>query len=159
MYRRQRKHELKHLEDFDPRPVDLRGEAKHHLKTFLSKVRGQGLGVSLLLDEECRCWSSSTEQPLTPILPTKRVAEFKKNIFIPSHKMREIEQLTRDQSQSPLWHSVRQYRITASNFGSINRWQPTTPPQFLVLQMLGAKPFTSAATDWRKRNESVALEQ
>ena len=29
----------------------------------------------------------------------------------------------------------------------------------MVLQILGAKPFTSAATEWGKKNEAVALEQ
>ena len=28
-----------------------------------------------------------------------------------------------------------------------------------MLQILGTKPFTSAATEWGKKNESVALEQ
>ena len=58
VYGRQRKHELKPLEDFDPRPVELCGKAKDHLAKFLDKVRGQGLGVSLLLDKESQCWSS-----------------------------------------------------------------------------------------------------
>ena len=112
VYGRQRKRELKPIEDFDPRPVELRGKSTQHLKMFLSKVRGQGLGVSLLFDEECRCWSTTTEQPLTPVLPTKeklreRVEEFKKSLCMPSHQLREIEQSTREQSQSSLWHSVR----------------------------------------------------
>ena len=164
VYGRQRKHELKSMEDFDPRPVDQRGQSKEHLKTFLGKVRGQGLGVSLLFDEECRCWSSCTEKPLTPQLPTKdelkkRVEDFKKSLFMPSQKLREIEQSTRDQNLSPLWHSVRRYRITASVFGSIYHRKPTTPPQALVLQILGLKPFTSVATNWGIRNESIALEK
>ena len=119
VYGRQRKHELKPLEDFDPRPVELRGTANDNLKTFLGKVRGQGLGVSLLKDEDCRCWSISCGKSLDPVLPTKlelqrRVEEFKKSLDLPAIKLREIEQSTRDQSGSPLWHSVRQYRITAS---------------------------------------------
>ena len=107
------------MEDFDPRPSELRGKAKDNLKVFLSKVQGQGLGVSLLFDKECRCWSGSTENSLSPALPSKqdlqtRVQEFKKNLHLPSHKLREIEQSTRDQSNCTLWHSVRQYRLTAS---------------------------------------------
>ena len=100
VYGRQRKHELKPIGDFDPRPVELRRKSKEHLKTLLGKVRGQGLGISLLFDEECRCWSTTTEQPLTPVLPTKeqlreRVEEFKKSLCMPPHKLREIEQSTR----------------------------------------------------------------
>lgn len=164
VYGRERKHQLKPLEDFDPRPVELRGQAKDHLVKFLGRVRGQGLGVSLLLDEECRCWSSCVNQPLTPVLPTtevlrKRVDEFKKSLCMPSHKIREIEQSTRDQARNLLWHSVRRYRITASYFGAVYRRQPTTPPQALVLQIINAKQFHSEATNWGKKNESIALEK
>ena len=164
VYNRQRKHELNPIEDFDPRPVELRGKSMEHLKTFLGKVRGQGLGVSLLFDEDCRCWSSTMQQPLTPVLPTnyelkERVEEFKKSLCMAPHQLREIEQSTREQSQSSLWYSVRRYRITASYFGSIFRRKPTTPPQSLVLQIIGAKPFTSMATEWGKNNESIALER
>ena len=42
VYGRQRKHELKPIEEFDPRPVELRGKTIEHLKTLLGKVRGQG---------------------------------------------------------------------------------------------------------------------
>ena len=158
VYGRQRKP----IEDFDPRPLELCGKSMEHLKTYLSKVRGQGLGVSLLFDEECRCWSTTTKQPLAPVLPTKeelrvRVEEFKKSLCMSPHQLREIEQSTREQSQSPLWHSVRRYRITASYFGSIFRRKPTTPPQSLVLQILGAKPFTSAATEWVKEMKQLHL--
>ena len=118
VYGRQRKRELKPTEDFDPRPIELCGKSNEHLKTLLGKVRGQGLGISLLFDEECRCWSTTTEQPLTPVLPTKeqlreRVEEFKKSLRMPPHQLREIEQSTREQSRSSLWYSVRRYRITA----------------------------------------------
>ena len=36
-----------------------------------------------------------------------QVEEFKKSLCMPPNKMREIEQSTRDQSKSPLWHSVQ----------------------------------------------------
>ena len=86
VYSRQQKHELKPIDDFDPRPLELRGKATELLSDFLDKVRGQGLGVSLLFDQQCRCWSSTMEEPLTPKLPTKeelreRVEEFKKSLL------------------------------------------------------------------------------
>ena len=161
VYGRERKHQLKPLEDFDPCPVELRGKVNDHLETFLAKVRGEGLGVSLLLDKESRCWSSDVSLPLTPVLPTteelrKRVEDFKTSLHLPSYKIREIEQSTRDQAQNPLWYSVRRYRLTAFYFGAIHRRQPTTPPKALVIC---AKPFYSEATSWGKKNEAVALEK
>lgn len=73
--------------------------------------------------------------------------------------MREIEQNTRDQSRSSLWHSVRRYRISASHFGAIYRRLRITPPQSLVLQILHPQKFLSAATDWGIRHEDIALKQ
>ena len=133
------------------------------MKAFLSKIQGQCLGVSLLFDKSCRCWAlSEPSQP--PTLPDKvvlqkRVSEFKKCLIMPTHKLREIEQSTRDQSKSPLWHSVRQYRLTASLFGKVRCRKPTTPPQSLVLQILSNKQFTSEATDWGINKEPIALEK
>lgn len=84
---------------------------------------------------------------------------FKKSLHMSSQKIWEIEQSTRDQAQNPLWYSVRRYRITALCFGAIYRRLPTTLPQSLVLQIIGAKPFHSEATEWGERNESIALEK
>ena len=162
VYGRQRKHSIKPLEDFNPQPESFRKTANDNLTVFLGKVRGLGLGVSVLKDKECICWSSrDLSSSLEPILPTKdelqeRVKEFKKSLAMPSEKLREIEQSTRDQSHNPLWYSVRQYRLTASYFGAVYHRQPTTPPHCLVLQILGSKRFTSAATEWGKRKEHVA---
>jgi hypothetical protein len=38
VYGRERKHELKSMADFDPRPEELRGKSNTHLETFLGKV-------------------------------------------------------------------------------------------------------------------------
>ena len=163
VYGRERKHELKPMADFDPRPEELRGKASTHLKTFLGNVRGLGLGVSLLFDEECRCWTGKVGEAISPTLPTKedllkRVEEFKKSLVLSPQKIREIEQSTRQQSQSALWHSVRQYRLTGSYFGLIYRLRETTSPENLVLQIMGVKRFTSESVKWGKNNEASALE-
>ena len=52
VYGKQPKHEINSLEDFDPRPPEEKGKVKEHLNLFLQKVRGQGLGVSVLFDEK-----------------------------------------------------------------------------------------------------------
>jgi hypothetical protein len=124
VYGRKQKYALKPLSDFNPRPEQLRGNSKEQLKIYLDKVRGHGIGVSLLFDERTRCWSSVTNEntanaggeSLAPTLPTKkelqeRVAEFKKSLIMPQHKLRKVEQSTRYQSESPLWYSVWKYSI------------------------------------------------
>ena len=131
-------------------------------------IRGKGLCVSLLIDSASQYWqesssdSSTVYESLPPELPSKaelqkRVQEFKSSLNIPAQKIREIEQTTRDQSQSTLWYSVRRYRITASYFGEVRCRLPTTPPQSLVLQILGSKSFKTPATEWGKKHEELAL--
>ena len=88
-----------------------------------------------------------------------RVREFKKSLELPPEKTREIEQNTRDQHNSPLWFSVRRYRLTASYFGAIYCRRSDTPPQALVLQILGTKQVTAPALEWGKAHEEVALQQ
>ena len=162
VYGRIRKYSFESLADYDPRPIEFRGTANDNLKIFLGKVHGKALGVSLLLDSSCRCWSTNSEESLAPELPSKselkyRVQELKKSLEIGKQKMREIEQNTRDQSQSALWYYVRRYRLTASHFGEIYRRRPTTPPQSLVLRILEPRKFFSEATDYGTRNEERAL--
>ena len=65
---------------------------------------------------------------------------------------------TKDQHQSPLWHSERRLRITSSHFGDIKRRLASTPPDSLVLRILGVKRFSTAATQWGKDHEEVALD-
>ena len=167
VYGQEQKREFQSLTDFDPRPSELRGNATDQMHSFLQKVKGKALGVSLLFDSDCRCWSTTsgcTANALSPQLPSKeelkeRVDRLKDSLNMPTQKMREIEQNTRDQSHSSLWHSVRRYRISASHFGAICRRLPTTPPQSLVLQILQPKKFSSAATDWGIRHEEIALKK
>ena len=40
------------MEEFDPRPAEYHNTAKDLLQEFLGKVKGKGLGVSLLLDPD-----------------------------------------------------------------------------------------------------------
>ena len=162
-YGRERKRSLKIMEDFDPRPAEYHNTAKDLLQDFLGKVKGKGLGVSLLLDPDLRANLSGTSS-LQPELPSKaelqyRVKEFKKSLELPPEKTCEIEQNTRDQHNSPLWFSVRRYRVTASYFGAIYCRRSDTPPQALVLQILGTKQVTAPALEWGKAHEEVALQQ
>ena len=165
VYGRQKKRSFRHLEDFDPRPSQYQITAKDQLKGLLEQLRGKGLCISLMFDPESQYWhDDNLQDSLPPVLPSKtelqdRVRDFKDTLKLPPHKIREIEQNTRDQSQSPLWFSVRKYRLTASYFGEIRRRQPTTSPHSLVMRIIGAKQFKSPATDWGKSHESIAIKQ
>ena len=52
VYGRQVKHTLQSLSTFDPRPSEYHGTAPQLLNDFLKKVKGKGLGISVLLDED-----------------------------------------------------------------------------------------------------------
>lgn len=73
--------------------------------------------------------------------------------------MRDIEQLTREQSHTTLWYNVRRYRLTASYFGLVRNRRPSTSPHSLVMRILNPTSFSSPATDWGKANEKAAIEQ
>ena len=45
--------ELQSVTDFDPRPTELCGNASELMLSFLCKMKGKGLGVSLLFDSDC----------------------------------------------------------------------------------------------------------
>ena len=151
------------MEEFDPCPPQFKGTTTANLKTFLDKTKGQNLGVSLLLDPSTKVWMENSkadkmEQP--SVLSNEQlllyVAAFKESLKLPNSKIREIE---RSSSVIPLWFCVRKYRITASFFGEIFSRLPHTAPHHLVLRIIDPKPFSSAATEWVKVHESVALDQ
>ena len=75
MYGKQRKVELLPLEEFDPRPSKYQGTASAQLTEFLGKVRGKGLGVSLLFDPSTQYWVDDEQNTLesaeSPSLPSR----------------------------------------------------------------------------------------
>lgn len=93
VYRRQTKYTLLSLKEFDPRPTECHGTAPNLLNDFLAKVKGKGLGVSVLFDQDMRVWKNdvctastsftSTETYSLP-LPAE-IAERVVNLTRPSH--------------------------------------------------------------------------
>ena len=172
VYGRQVKHTLQPLATFDPWPPEYHGTAPEQMKDFLKKVKGKGIGVSVLLDTDVRVWEGSCEGHLVavpvpatePHIPSRkelmeRVTAFKQALELSPQQIRELEQSTRDQHLSDLWYSARRYRLTASMFGTILQLKPTTPPDSLVKQLLHPKPFSTNATQWGKDNEPIALQE
>ena len=165
-YGKQRKVELSPLEEFDPRPHKYRGSAPAQLTAFLGKVRGKGLGVSLLFDPSTQYWtpteqpSSESQSPSLPCCPDLRytIEKFKKSLKISEEEARKIERNTREQRLSSLWYSVRRYRLTASSFGEIFRRRPETIPDALVLKLLQRRQISSPAIEWGVQQEPRAIE-
>ena len=161
------KKKFKCLEDFDPRPLKYRGTAVSRLPTLLDTIRGQQLCLSLLLDETCQHWpdednalagNSSYHMPTVTSL-RDTISAFKNSLIMSEEEIRNIEQRTRDQRLSPLWHSARKFRLTASLFGSILHQKENTPPDELVINLLQQKTFTTRATQYGIDNEPAAISE
>ena len=129
VYGRQVEHDLQSLNGYDPRPIKYHRTAQGQLQCFLSKVKGKGLGVSVLFDPDCRVWKpehSSDQATLVDQfqLPSKQiliegVEAFKESLKLTPDEIRAIERGTTEQNKSPLWYSSRRYRLTASLFGRV----------------------------------------
>ena len=152
-------------EDFDPRPTRFRNNAQGLLKEFLGKVRGKGLGVSMLFDESTRYWSdaSGIENISGPNIPPKNelektIEEFKNSLSVSEQRAREIERSTINQRCSSLWFEARRYRLTASIFGEIHSRKHETTPDAFVRRILEQPQFTSPATRWGQDHEKIAIE-
>ena len=166
VYGRQKKYTWDPIKDFDPRPVEYRGSAPQQMETFLKAVKGKGLGVSMLLDDDAKVKKSDSVM-VSSALPTppcrdeiiQKVTAFKESLTVTADKVREVERNTRDQHQSPFWYSVRRFRLTASMFGRIFKRLPTTPPDSLVKELLHSKQISTSATEWGKSKESTALKR
>ena len=123
--------------------------------------------MSLLFDEKCQHWginqdvaaaASSVHIPnISELRDT--ITEFKRTLCISDDKAREIEQDTREQRHSSVWHSVRRHRITSLLFGIVLPHRDTTPPDNLVLHIhvLQPKNFSSQATQHGIEMEPLAI--
>ena len=162
-YRQLKKAKYSSVQDFDPRPLQYRGTAKTELEALLSKVKGKGLGISLLLDPTYCDRNTVKSTPVAPGLPTQlqleeSIHQFKLSLSLSEEKINEVEFNTREQRNSPLWFSARKYRLTASTFGEIFHFQPDTTPDRIVLRLLKGKQFTCPSVQWGIENEPVAIQ-
>ena len=97
------------MADFDPCPTELHENAVDQMHSFLSKVKGKGLGVSLLLDKDCRYWCANDHETTPTELPSKdnlkqSIKFLKESLEIMPQKMSKILVI---KVGSTLWHSVR----------------------------------------------------
>ena len=159
------KKKMTSIENFDPRPPEYRGTAATRLPSLLESISGQGLCISLL-DPKCKHWDSDDSSSKVPAcnmpnLDTLRnmISAFKETLQLSEDKIRHIEQNTREQRRSPLWHSVRRYRLTASNFGAVMSRRLDTAPDNLVLHLLQPREISTPAMRYGIEMEPVAIAQ
>ena len=107
------------------------------MQSFLAAVKGKGLRVSVLFDQDTHVWTIETGPSEASQLPSRnellaRVSAFKTNLHVSPERITQIERETIEQSQSLLWYVVRRCRLTASMFGKVVQRLPSTPPDSLV---------------------------
>ena len=154
-----KKNAAKAIESFDPRPVELKNQRAQRLQRLLDDVRGKGLRISLLLDPST-CVQTHEQSPLTKDELLKKVEALKRKLKVSEEKARQIELDTREQSNSRKWFGARRLRLTASLFGRVKQLKETTPPDNLVLAVLGVKrvPEHLEPLEYERQMEKTALD-
>ena len=155
---------FKPLEDFDPRPPELRGLAASRLSPLLDKIRGEQLSISLLFDPRCACKSTEAQHPQSQNIPSatglkKTITAFKKDMELSPDQAQKIERDIREHMMSSLWFSMRRFRITSSLFGDVLSRRHDTPPDSLVLRIIPPKSFSTAARRYGIENKERAVKQ
>ena len=151
-------HCIRSLESFDPRPETMRNTSSDRVPTLLQDVKGKGLCVSLLLDASVRVDVPEETTVLTKTELLEKVINFKKQLEVSEEEVRRIEIATRGQSKSPQWFEARRFRLTASLFGRVKQLKPSTPPDNLVLTILGVKKASGVPSDYGQSMEATALD-
>ena len=155
---------FKPLEDFDPRPPELRGLPASRLSPILDKIRGEQLSISLLFDPRCARRSTEAQHPQSQNIPSatglkETITAFKKDMELSPDQARKIERDTCEQRMSSLGFSMRRFRITSSLFGDVRSRRHDTPPDSLVLRIIQPKSFSTAAIRYGIQNEEHAVKQ
>ena len=119
----------------------------------------------LSLDPQLKFRSDQSHTSLNGLrLPSKTELQesfsaLRTSLALPSDRIHDIKQQTRNQSHTSLWYKARRYRLTASFFGAVSRHRPSTSPHSFVLSIVQYKSFESAATEWGKKYKDIALEK
>ena len=155
-YGRIKKYNIESLENYDPRVEHFRGKIAERIPNLLNDIKGKGLCVSLLLDKSMRV-ATPERAVLSKEVLLQKVEQLKLKLKVSDNDIRTIEQSTRLQSNSPKWFEVRRFRLTSSMFGRVKQLKASTPPDNLVLSILGVKQISGKQFEYGKNMEKIAL--
>ena len=94
-------------------------------------------------------------------LPTREQCyEYMQSMSLSKEVVDRIEEMTREQADSKLWHALRNGRLTSSRFGEILHRRQTTDPRRLVKDIMGYGKSNSKHVPppirWGRDNEPLA---
>ena len=137
-----------------------------HIPTkFGSFPKGSPLALQQSLQAECVMnIYDGNQYPELPVMDRMNndisfVASLKQSsilqqIFVTEKDVRSLEEKTRDQSKSTLWHKLRKHRITASNVGDVCKRQSNF--ETLVKRLKTTKSVCTAAMKHGIETEPLA---
>lgn len=106
-------------------------------------------------------YGDQCEKPdITPEELQKEKEDFLEKLKKSAEEIKSIQELTKEQSDSDLWHLERRKRLTASNFHAIcSKFSARSNGNTmkLVEQLLYPAKIHSASIDWGKQNEKRAI--
>ncbi len=100
VYSRKRKHTLKQLNGFDPRPEELRGSVNAQLPQLLRTIKDKSLCMSMLFDPQIRHWEkenipSPTEYHiLSKAEMLEAISSIKETLHLTPHQILNLEMNT-----------------------------------------------------------------
>ena len=92
-------------------------------------------------------------------LPTSQAVHllYECEVVLNTKAAAELEQQTRNQATSELWHSERKLRITASIMKEVCHRKPTTSCIAFAQKKIHPKPLNTVAVHYRRTHESDAI--
>jgi len=81
---------------------------------------------------------------------------YQHEVVVTTMEIKQIEELTRSQSDNNLWFQQRKKRLTASSFDVVARRRKITPVANLVKMLLYSKPACTMALRWGRDHENDA---
>lgn len=144
-YGKTRKYTFESQKAFDPWPQSMQNTASKRLPQPLQDVRGKAYAF-LCSDSSHQSQTPAASPHLTKVQLLEEVRRFKKTLEVSWEDVRRIQIETCGQSTSPQRFKVRRLHLTSSLFGCVRQLKPSTPPDNLVLPVLGVKVLR--VLDW-----------
>ena len=123
------------------------------LKMKMNQLRKKNKQVPLQADKDYGCDVLQPDMDAQAFETAKGI--LMKQLVDEMHRRVQLEDDTKMQADSKYWYSLRENRITASNFGKICKMKTTTDTSKTIKNMLHGSVQCSATT-YGKQNENVA---